>query len=130
LGFAIPSARVREVTDQLITKGRVDHPYIGVSYRDITAALANAYNLPSKTGAIVLRVTPGSPADQAGLREGDIILKINDDQLDEDHSLVQTLLKYKVGDQVTLTVLRDGKTITVTLTLVQRPTQSNAGGTS
>ncbi len=121
LGFSIPSSMVRAVSEQLIASGRVEYPFIGVRYQQITPQSAAENNLPSREGVIVTDVTPGSPAANAGLRQSDIILAIDDNKIDEEHSLRGILFKYQIGAQVTLQIMRDGKTSTVKVTLVARP---------
>ncbi len=121
LGFSIPSSMVRAVSEQLIASGRVEYPFIGIRYQQITPQSAGESNLPSREGVIVTDVTPGSPAANAGLVQNDIILAIDDNKIDEEHSLRGILFKYQIGAQVTLQVMRDGKTMTVKVTLVARP---------
>jgi len=82
-------------------------------------------NLKEETGAILVSgdtdnapaVIPGSPADKAGLKEGDVVLKVGNDTIDQQHSLVRILTKYSPGDKVTLKVSRDGKDMNVDVTL-------------
>jgi S1-C subfamily serine protease len=69
-----------------------------------------------------MQVAPGSPAEKAGLQENDVILALGSDKIDQDHSLVSLLFNHKPGEQVTLTVMRDGKQISVQLTLATHPT--------
>jgi S1-C subfamily serine protease len=118
LGFAIPSNVVRDILGQLIAKGSVERPYIGVSYQEVDPQLADQLNLKSTNGVVVTTVDQNSPAGKVGLRENDIILAIDASKLDSDHSLQSLLFSHKAGDTVTLTVLRDGKQISVPLTLV------------
>ncbi|MGE5141020.1 MAG: S1C family serine protease [Rudaea sp.] len=121
LGFSIPSNTVQDVSQALITKGRVEYPYIGISYQQVTPQSASEFDLASKEGIVVQAITPGSPAAQAALQPGDIILAIGDSKLDENHTLRSVLFKYKPGDKVQLQIMRDGKTFSVTITLVPRP---------
>ena len=128
LGFSVPSNIVRSVSDQLIASGKVEYPFLGVSYTPIDPERAAAENLPVQNGALVESsqdgrpaVTPGSAADKAGLREGDIITAIGDDQLGIDKSLRQALLQHKPGDVITLGILRDGEPLTIDVTLGVRP---------
>ena len=92
--------------------------------------MANANNLPVTNGAYVYAdsgeaaVVAGSPADRAGLQSGDIITKVDGVAIDSDNSLTALISAHKVGDTVTLTVLRGGKTITLKATLAQAPTGS------
>jgi S1-C subfamily serine protease len=90
---------------------------MGISYQPIDPGIAANYDLPVEWGAYVADVEPGSPADQAGLQPGDIITKLGDVTIDETHSYVNTLFTFKPGDQVTLTVIRDGNEIQLPITL-------------
>lgn len=121
LGFAIPSNLVRDVTNQLIAKGSIQHPYIGVSYQPVNAQVAAALNLSTTDGIVVTQVEPGSPADKAGLLQNDVILALGSQKLDQDHPLVNVLFTYQPGQKVALTILRDGKQQSVTLTLAAHP---------
>ncbi len=123
LGFAIPSNTARDVMAQLIAKGKVDRPYIGVTYQDVDAQLASALNLNTTNGVVVTQVDRNSPAGKVGLKENDVILAIDAENLDQDHSLQSLLFNHKVGDTITLTVVRDGKQIKIPLILVARATQ-------
>ncbi|MBX5489618.1 MAG: trypsin-like peptidase domain-containing protein [Chloroflexi bacterium] len=121
LGFAIPSNTVREVAQQIIDKGGVTRPYLGVAYETVTPRLAAAYDLDAKEGALVTRVGANTPARQAGLQAGDIILRVNDEPVNEQKSLAQILNQYKPNDEVRLTIMRDGREQTLTVKLAQRP---------
>lgn len=120
LGFAIPSATVRDVASQIITTGRVEYPYLGVRYQEITPALAAAYNLPVRHGLFVQDVERGSPAAVAGIQRGDIVADIDGVPLDEDHPLFNVLMKRKVGDEVSVTVYRNGQKLAVKVKLAGR----------
>lgn len=121
LGFAVPSNTVRSVAEQLITSGRIEYPFIGISYSEINPQIAAEMNLTSKFGAVVSQVTPNSPAQAAGLQARDVVTAINRDKIDENNSLRALLYKYHVGDTITLTVERDGQTLQMQVTLVKRP---------
>ena len=121
LGFAIPSNTVNIVAQQLIEKGYVERPYLGIEYATITPRLASAYDLPADQGVYVQRVASGSPAATAGLQEGDIITAINDQTIDEDNPLTNVLWRFHVGDEVRLTILRQGEELSVDVTLTQHP---------
>ncbi len=123
LGFAIPSNVVRDILAQLIAKGKVERPYIGVTYQDVDPQLASELNLNTTNGVVVTQVDQNSPAGKVGLRENDVILAIDSNKLDSDHSLQSLLFDHKAGDTVTLTVWRDGKQISVPLMLTLRPAQ-------
>jgi len=123
LGFAIPSNTVQAVATQILEKGYVARPYLGISYQPITPDIAAAYRLPAQWGVYVTNVSSNSPASEAGLRQGDIIVRVGDTALDETHQYLNILLTYQPGDQVTLGVMRNGKTIDMQVTLGQ----SNGG---
>lgn len=138
IGFAIPSAIVRQVVPTLIETGRYDHPWLGISGLSLSLDLADAAKLPSdQRGALVVEVVPGSPADQAGLRGsdrqvtidgqqlrvgGDVITAIDGQPVQQFDDLLTYLVRStKVGQEVKLTVLRDGKEETVQVRLAARP---------
>lgn len=120
LGFAIPSNTVNFVAQQLVEKGYVERPYLGIEYVAINPRLASPYDLPADHGVYIQRVVSGSPA-AAGLREGDIIIAINDQTIDEDNPFTNVLWRFHVGDEVRLTLLRQGEELSVDVTLTQRP---------
>src|SRR5512142_666210 len=117
LGFAIPINTAQAVASQLIQKGYVSHPYLGIAYQPIAPDIASAYNLPVQWGAYVTRISSGSPASKAGVQEGDIITKVGDVTIDETHSYLNTLYTYKPGDVVSLTVIRNGQSVQLQVTL-------------
>jgi 2-alkenal reductase len=122
IGFAIPSDHAREIALQLLKDGHVDHPYLGITYRAISSQLRAAQNLPTDNGALISNVTSGSPADKAGIKKGDIVVSINGQDVDLDNTLFSRLSQHKVGEKVTLTVLRDGNNRqSIDVTLGQRP---------
>jgi 2-alkenal reductase len=117
LGFAIPINTARAVAEQIIQKGYFARPYMGIRFQPINPDIASRYNLAAQWGVYITQVVSGSPADKAGLKEGDIIIKLDDTALDETHSYINTLFTYKAGDPVNLSVMRDGKLIQVPITL-------------
>lgn len=121
LGFAVPSRIFQRVSERLIADGEVIYPYLGITYTMIDGELAVLNNLPVQNGALISDVVPGAPASEAGLQPGDIILSINGTSLARDNSLRYVLTQYEPGDQVDLTVLRDGRELTLTVTLIARP---------
>ncbi len=117
LGFAIPINTARVVSEQIIQKGYVSRPYLGINYQPITPRVAAIYRLPVQYGVYITDVAASSPASQAGLRVGDIITGIDNTSLDETHAYINTLFQYSAGDTVTLTVNRSGNQIQVQVTL-------------
>ncbi|MGB8648182.1 MAG: trypsin-like peptidase domain-containing protein [Anaerolineae bacterium] len=127
LGFAIPSNVVSSVVNQLIAQGKVSYPFIGVTYNQINPQSAAELNLSIQQGVIVQDVSPGTPAASAGIQANDVITAIDGTLIDESHSLRSILYQHQVGDTVTLTVMRNGQTLSVKLTLAARPGQTSAG---
>lgn len=120
IGFAIPSNTVREVGRQLIQRGRVARPYLGISHQQINPALASLYALPVRQGVFVLKVSPNSPAEKAGVVEGDIITKIGGNPVDEERPFLNVLMRFGPTDKVTVTVNRDGKEMGIDVQLAER----------
>jgi S1-C subfamily serine protease len=120
LGFAVSSNTVRQIADELIKNGKVVRGFIGIQYQQLTTRQAAQLGLPTgTTGIIVTQVVPGSPADQAGIRPNDIVTKVNDQALDAEHPLPSVMVKFRPGDRVNLTLIRDGNEQTVDVTLGQ-----------
>jgi len=117
LGFAIPVNTAQAVAQQIMQKGYVSRPYLGVSWQAITPDVAKAYNLPVQWGAYITRVLANSPASQADLQPGDIITRLGDVAMDETHSYMNTLCMCKPGDKVAVVVMRGGKTVEAQVTL-------------
>jgi serine protease Do len=117
LGFAIPVNTAQAVAQQIIEKGYVARPYMGISFQPINPNIAERYDLPAQWGVYITRVVENSPASQAGLQEGDIITKLGEISIDETNSYVNALFEYKPGDQIILEVVRDDGTVQVGITL-------------
>jgi S1-C subfamily serine protease len=136
IGFAIPIDTVRAEIHQLETDGEVEHAFIGISGGTITPELARAINLPVKEGVIVQSVVKGGPADKAGVESGntsatingeevrlggDIITEVDGRKVAGMDELVEIVNAKQPGDELELTILRDGSTKTATVTLGDRP---------
>lgn len=117
LGFAIPSNTARAFAEQVIQKGYFARPSLGIRWQPITPNIAAAYNLPVEWGVYVSSVIPGSPAAKTGLQQGDIIVKIGDTTLDEDHSFINALFNYQPGMTVALQIVRNGAHLDLQVTL-------------
>lgn len=117
IGFALPANAVKNVVQLVKDTGKIVRPYIGVRYIEVTPELAEANQMEVDHGALVQRgaqsgelaVMPGSPADKAGVQENDIILEVDGQTLDEDHSLAQAIARKSVGDTVHLKIWHDGE---------------------
>ena len=120
IGFAIPSNTARQVARQLVEKGRVVRPDFGVNHRQISPALASLYGFPVRHGAFVLQVNPNGPAGQAGVKEGDIVTRIGNDPVDNEHPFVNVLIKYEPGQKVTVTLNRGGQEMRFDVVLAEK----------
>jgi S1-C subfamily serine protease len=109
IGFAIPSQAATSVADQIIDTGRAVHPYLGVYLSDLTHETAKRFGSSVETGALIERVEPGGPADQAGIRRGDIVIAAGKEKVQSSGDLISALRNYQPGDTVELTVLRNGQ---------------------
>jgi 2-alkenal reductase len=124
LGFAVPSNTVKQIVDQLIKAGSVPRPFLGISYQSLSPQIAAYYGLSVTEGALIQSVQPGSPAEKAGLQPGDVVTAMGGTTIDEEHPLAAALLNHKVGDTVQLATARDGQSLTLSATLVTRPTDA------
>lgn len=106
IGFVTPSPTVTGVADQLLTNGSVKHAALGVVPTDITPQLVQRFSLPATAGALVVSVAPGSPAEQAGMQAGDIVIKFDQNQVKSVTDLLAALRKQDPGRQVDVVVQR------------------------
>jgi S1-C subfamily serine protease len=121
IGFVTPAATVTDVADQLLADGHAQHAYLGVQPADITAQVAEQFHLSTSDGVLVVAVTSGGPAADAGIQAGDVVTKINSVAVTNVTDLLAALRKQQPGTQVTLTLLRNSTTKTVAVTLANRP---------
>lgn len=125
IGFAIGIDKAKRDIDQVKGTGKISYPFLGIRYVLIDSSLAKDKNLPAEYGALVQKgdtadeaaITPGSPADKAGLKENDIILELDGQKITKDNTLADVISRYAPGDSVDLKILRDGKEITKTVVL-------------
>jgi serine protease Do len=124
IGLAIPTELARPVIDSLMHGQRPQRGYIGVSLQSIDSDnMASAFGVPKGTGEVVRTVVPGGPAAQAGLQQGDVIVKINGQQVTQDQTVSYLVANQKVGAKIPLEIIRNGKHGTVYITLADRPTE-------
>jgi len=140
VGFAVPSKTIAKIVPSLISKGEYDHPWIGISGRDIDPDLAKILNLKDAVGFLVINVIEDSPAAKAGIRGsdgtisiegvnypkgGDIILSVDGIEVRKiDDILIHLQRAKSIGDEMVLEILRDGRTTNITITLQERPNES------
>ncbi|WP_394250475.1 S1C family serine protease [Arthrobacter pityocampae] len=121
LGFAIPAAIATEVAEELRADGTADHAFMGLVPGPITPEIAAQLDLGDTSGAVVLSVSQGGPADDAGIRPGDIITKIGDQEIATAEDLLAALRQYDPGQTVPIEIQRGADTQSVDVTLVDRP---------
>jgi len=121
IGFAIPAHLAKTVMEQLLTQGRVIRGWLGIEAQDITPELAESFGLTDTRGALVAGVYPGSSADQAGLRPGDVIVNINQQPIRDAKAAMDTTAAFAPGDRVEVQVKRSGKSLKLTAAIGERP---------
>ncbi|HEX7970348.1 MAG TPA: DegQ family serine endoprotease [Stellaceae bacterium] len=131
IGFAVPSSLAKDVVAQLKDHGYVSRGWLGVQVQSITPEIARSLGLDPNNpkGALVAHVEPGSPAAKAGLKEGDVIVRFNDKEINELHDLPRLVAETPPGQQVQLAVLRKGKQQQIAATVGDSRDQSRAGST-
>ncbi|HWA22415.1 MAG TPA: Do family serine endopeptidase [Caulobacterales bacterium] len=123
IGFAIPSETAATIVDQILAGGKVTRGWIGVSVQPIDDDLARSLGMPNTKGAMVAALVPGGPAEKAGLRQGDVILKIDGAAVEDQRDLTRRVGAFGVGRTAQLEVLRDGAHRSVALKLAERPNE-------
>lgn len=127
IGFAQPINDIKGLVTSVLNSGQLQQPFLGVRYVSLTDDIAVQLSLSTKRGAYIYSsnagsaVVAGSPADKAGLKDRDIITKVDSTNIDDKTSLTSALSKHKVGDKVDLTVVRGSKTMTLSATLTVAP---------
>ena len=139
VGFAVPIDTARDVANQILDTGEVEHAFLGVSGTDVTQEIADALNLEVEEGALVQRVVPDGPADDAGLQAGDqqvavdgqqivaggdVITAVDGEPVTAMEDVIAAVNTKQAGDEVTLQVNRDGETQDITVELGERPSQA------
>jgi serine protease Do len=129
LGFAIPIDTAMRIAEQLITKGRVEHPFLGIEMVPLTPEIKQRLNnrrnsnvrIEAEQGVLIVRVVRGSPADRAGLRPGDVIQSVNNQPVTKAEQVQQQIERSGVGSQLPMTVQRGGQTAQLTVQPVPLP---------
>ena len=121
IGFAIPAEEAKPVIDSLMKGGRVKRGYLGVGIQPMTDDIAQSLNLPKDRGEIVARVEPGQPAERAGIRQGDVIVRVNGRDVSPDNTLSYIVANSPIGTRVPVELVRNGQRLTVTAVVGERP---------
>ena len=124
IGYAVPVNTVRDVVRELLADGEVERAYLGVSMQDVTAELARSLGLPVTNGVLLTAIREGSPAERAGLRggdNGDIVVRADGRAVDSSEDVSRLVASKEPGNRIELGIRRGDATLTVTVTLAERP---------
>ncbi|MBI3116488.1 MAG: trypsin-like peptidase domain-containing protein [Thaumarchaeota archaeon] len=123
VGFAIPAHTVKRIIEQILENGRVVRPWLGISGVDMNPAIARRYNLPLESGVLLVEIGRESPAYEAGLRVGDILVQLGDQEVKDMKDLVLALSKLSIGDVLKIALVRMGRKYDTSVRLVEAPSQ-------
>ncbi len=123
IGFAIPTNTVKSVLDELKNQGKVSHPWLGIQMSDLDQDLAQYFDLQSTDGVVILGVIPGSPAEQGGLQQRDVILELDGKKIKDAQQLAKAIEEMKIGQKATLLVYRNGRLLNLTFAVGEKPYQ-------
>ncbi|MBI2354356.1 MAG: DegQ family serine endoprotease [Deltaproteobacteria bacterium] len=126
IGFAIPVNMAKPIVTQLIKKGSVSRGWLGVSIQPVTEELAKSFGLRQSGGALVSDIIKGSPAEKAGIRQGDVIIAFNGTEVKDPAHLQRLVAEAGIGKPARVTVFRDGKSLDLNLTLASADTAPKA----
>lgn len=121
IGFAIPAEQAKPIVDTLMKGTAVTRGYLGVQMQPLTADLAEAFGVAKDNGTIVARVEPGQAAEKAGIRQGDVIVRVNNQDVTPDQTLSYLVANVRPGARIPIELIRDGRRQTVTATVGTRP---------
>ncbi|MFZ2958094.1 MAG: Do family serine endopeptidase [Candidatus Ozemobacteraceae bacterium] len=121
IGFAIPSNMAKRVASQIVSKGSVERPYVGITMSPVTPELAEHFSLPDKNGTVIMEINPGTPGAKAGLQLMDIIRSIDGKPMNSSNDVQKLVLSKNVGDVVQMKILREGSEKTIPITLERMP---------
>ena len=125
VGFAVPINQAKKVANDLIETGTVKRGWLGITIQDITDDMKSYWKLKNKKGALVSQILENSPEEKSGLKEEDIIIKVNNDEIENSSDLRNTVSENYPNKEITLTVLRDNKKKKIKVLLGERPTNES-----
>ena len=126
IGFAIPINMAKQILSDLIKQGKVVRPWLGISVQDLTPEMAEQFQVKEKEGVLVAQIHQGTGAEKAGLVSGDIIKSVDDKAIKNTNDLIKEIQKKKVGQKVKLSVVRDGKPMSIEITTSAMPDRPEA----
>jgi serine protease Do len=124
MGYAIRLGEALPIIQELIQKGYIVRPWLGVSLYNVDQFVKQQFNLAVDSGALVVQVSPGSPADQGGIKQGDVIVGFNDKEIKETQDVREAILASSVGSEVKITYWRDNNKSETSVTLSESPAPS------
>lgn len=121
IGFAIPAEQAKPVIDTLMKGASIKRGYLGIAMQDVNKDIADALGLPTDRGTLVQRIEPGQPAEKAGIKAGDVIVRVNNQDVTPEQTLSYLVANLAPGTTVPLELIRDGKRMSLSVTLGTRP---------
>ncbi len=121
IGFAIPISAVKPIVDEFLANGKISRPFLGIRYRFISKDVAILNEVPQ--GAFIQEVVEDGPAQKAGVKEGDIITKINKQAIDSENKVAEIVSKSRTGNRLDLVIWRDGQQLNLTAAISESPNQ-------
>jgi len=121
IGFAISADMAKQVMENLVRDGRVSRGFIGVEPQDVNTDIAETFKLPAPEGSIIAGIQRGGPAEKAGMRVGDVVVAVNTAKVRNSSELLSNVAALSPGQRATFTVIRDGKSAEVKVTVTERP---------
>ncbi|RVT94795.1 Do family serine endopeptidase [Sphingomonas crocodyli] len=128
IGFAIPAEEAKPIIETLKSGNKIKRGYLGVGIQPMTEDIAAGLGLPKDRGEIVARVEPGEAAARAGIRQGDVIVKVNNQEVTPDNTLSYIVSRSKVGSSIPIELIREGQRKTVNVTIGERPPEDQLSG--
>ncbi|HEX5057328.1 MAG TPA: DegQ family serine endoprotease [Gammaproteobacteria bacterium] len=128
IGFAIPVRMAKSIMEQLIEHGQVTRGSLGVMVQDLSPELSQAFGLKGRTGAVISRVEPGSPADKSGLKAGDVVTAVNGRPVHNSGDMRNVIGLQRIGEVVAMEVLRDGKPLQLRAVIEKTKIKTVDGG--
>lgn len=130
VGFAIPINQAKRVVEDLLEDGTVSRGWLGVRIQNITEEISKALELENKKGALIVSILPDSPADESGLMEEDVIIKVDSKEIENDKDLIKAISSKHPDDYTTFTVVRGNEKLRISVMLGKRPDEDNLASSS
>jgi S1-C subfamily serine protease len=121
IGFAIPVSLAKTIMEQIIQTGSVTRGWIGVEVQEITPELAESFKLPNTEGTLIAGVMRGGPADQAGIRPGDVLLSVAGTRITDSQSMLEQVARQTPGQKALIEIRRNGRNAAVDVLIAKRP---------